>query len=293
MTQNTQWVVEADIKGFFNNVCHDHLMRFLEHRISDRRFLRTIKRFLIAGVMEDGQFSASETGTPQGGLVSPVLANIYLHYVLDWWFEGTYARTCRGRAYLVRYADDFVCCFQDENDAKRFLSALTERLAAFSLEIEPSKTALIRFGSHAQRDSDHDGRNRPATFSFLGLTHYVATNRKGHFTVGHKTEGKRMVKKLKELGQKLRRLRKEGGTAMITYTRQHLQGHFNYFGVSGNSRSIYAYGHHAAKRLFKWLNRRSQRASMNWDRFYQHLRKGWLPKPRIIHNLYPMPLRMT
>ena len=292
-TERTQWVVEADIKGFFTNVSHDHLMRFLEHRIGDPCLLRTIKRFLKAGVMEDGQFSASESGTPQGGLVSPVLANIYLHYVLDWWFEGVYAPSCRGRAFMVRYADDYVCCFQDESDAKRFMSAMTERLASFSLEVEPSKTTLIRFGSRAMRDCDQDGRRRPATFSFLGLTHYVGTSRKGHFIVGRKTEGKRVSKKLKELGLKLQRLRTEGGKAMVQYVRQHLQGHFNYFGVSGNSRSINAYGYHAATVLFKWLNRRSQRTSITWERYYQLLREGLLPKPRIVHNLYPMPLRMT
>ena len=293
MTQNTQWVVEADIKGFFTNVSHDHLMRFLKHRIGDPCFLRTIKRFLKAGILEDGQFSASESGTPQGGLVSPVLANIYLHYVLDWWFEGVYARSCRGRAFLVRFADDYVCCFQDESDAKRFMSAMTERLATFGLEVEPSKTVLIRFGSYAQRDSVQDGRRRPATFSFLGLTHYMGRNRAGRCVVGRKTEGKRVVKKLKELGLKLQHLRAEGGKAMIQYVRQHLQGHFNYFGVSGNSRSIHAYGFHAAGVLFKWMNRRSQRASITWERFRQLLREGLLPKPRIVHNLYPVLLRMT
>jgi group II intron reverse transcriptase/maturase len=290
---STQWVVEADIKGFFTNVCHEHLMKFLEYRISDPCFLRTIRRFLIAGVMEDGQFSPSDEGTPQGGLVSPVLANIYLHYVLDWWFEGAYAQTCRGRASMVRFADDFVCCFQDEDDAKRFMSTMTERLAQFGLEVEPSKTKLIRFGSHAQRDCGKDGRRRPATFSFLGLTHYVGTSRTGRFVVGRKTEGKRMGKKLKELGLKLQRLRQEGGKAMLTYVRQHLQGHFNYYGVSGNSRSINVYGYHAAKVLLKWLNRRSQRPSVTWELFYQLLREGLLPKPRIIHNLYPKPLWMT
>lgn len=292
-TQGTQWVVEADIKGFFTNVSHDHLARFLEHRIGDPCFVRTIKRFLIAGVMEDGQFSASESGTPQGGLVSPVLANIYLHYVLDWWFEGVYAPSCRGRAYLVRYADDYVCCFQDEADAKRFMSVMTERLASFNLEVEPSKTTLIRFGSQANGNSEQDGRSRPATFTFLGLTHYVGTSRKGNFVVGRKTEGKRVTKKLKELGLKLQRLRTEGGKAMVQYVRQHLQGHFNYFGVSGNSRSIHAYRYHASSVLFKWLNRRSQSTSITWERYYQLLREGLLPKPRIIHNLYPMSLRMT
>lgn len=292
-TQNTQWVVEADIKGFFSNVCHEHLMRFLGHRISDPCVLRTIKRFLKAGVMEDGVFSATETGTPQGGLVSPVLANIYLHYVLDWWFEGVFARTCRGRAFLVRYADDYVCCFEVESDAKRFMSAMTERLVAFGLEVEPSKTSLMRFGTRAAGASVDDGLRRPATFSFLGLTHFCGKSRKGRFVVGRKTEGKRMLKKLKELGQKLQDLRTEGGKAMVQFVRQHLQGHFNYYGVSGNSRGIAAYGRHAASLLFKWLNRRSQRRSMTWERYNKLLDEGLLPLPRIVHSFYRMPLRTT
>jgi RNA-directed DNA polymerase len=150
--EGTQWVVEADIKGFFDHVSHVHLTRFLEHRIADPRFLRIIRRFLKAGVMEDGVVSASEEGTPQGGLVSPVLANIYLHYVLDLWFERRYKRSCRGKAYLVRYADDFLTCFQYEEDARRFVQELEKRLAAFDLEVESSKTRVLRFGSRARQE---------------------------------------------------------------------------------------------------------------------------------------------
>ena len=285
--QDTQWVVEVDIKGFFNHVCHDHLMRFLGHRINDPCTLRTIHRFLKAGVLEDGMFRTTEEGTPQGGLVSPVLANIYLHYVLDWWFEGVYAKGCRAQAHLVRYADDLLCCFQDEADARRFLPELQERLAKFSLEVEPSKTGVLRFGRQAERLSAKNGRERPATFSFLGITHYVGKSRKGTFVVGRKTDGKRVSKKLKEFGQRLRSMRTIGGAAMTTYARQHLTGHINYFGVSGNSRSLYAYVHHAAKLLFKWLNRRSQSKSLTWERFGQLRAEGLLPRPHIIHNLYP------
>jgi group II intron reverse transcriptase/maturase len=287
MNERTQWVVEADIKGFFNHVCHEHLMRFLKRRIVDPVFLRTIHRFLKGGVMEDGVFTATEEGTPQGGLVSPVLSNIYLHYVLDWWFEGNYAKHCTGTASLVRYADDFVACFRKEDDARRFLSALTERLAAFGLEVEPTKTAILRFGSHAQQNSAKDGRRRPATFTFLGLTHYVNRTRTGQFSVGRKTDGKRMRMKLKLLSQRLSELRASGAAAMVTFARQHLSGHINYFGVSGNSRSIHAYVHHAARWLFMWLNRRSQRRSITWDKWNELLKQGILPKARIVHQLYP------
>jgi len=284
--ERTQWIVEADIKGFFDNVNHDHLRRFLAHRISDPRLLRIIDRFLKAGVLEDGVVGASEQGTPQGGLISPVLANIYLHYVLDMWFEKRYVKTCHGTAHLVRYADDFVACFQWESDAKRFLQELKARLAQFDLEAEPSKTAIHRFGHLAQTRCKQDGHRRPQTFNFLGFTHYVGRSRKGNFVVGHKTQRERIQKKLKELNVRLASLRVRGGKAMMDYANRHLQGHIQYFGVSGNSRSLRQYQHQVQRLLFKWLNRRSQRRSCNWQRFGEAM-KRCLPRTHIVHNLYP------
>ena len=165
--ERTQWIVEADIKGFFDGLSHHHLRRFLAHRIADPRLLRIIDRFLKAGVLEDGAFKASDLGTPQGGLVSPVLANIYLHYCLDLWFEKRFAKTCRGKAYLVRYADDFLACFTQEDDARRFLSDLKDRLAKFNLAVEPTKTRLLRFGDLARAQCKYDDCRRPqhSTFS--------------------------------------------------------------------------------------------------------------------------------
>jgi RNA-directed DNA polymerase len=287
--EGTQWVAEADIKGFFDNISHGHLMRFLEHRIVDPRFLRIIRRFLKAGVMEDGVVGASNEGTPQGGLVSPVLANIYLHYVLDLWFERCYVRSSRGKAYLVRYADDFVVCFEYEEDARRFLMALVERLAAFDLEVKPGKTRMVRFGSNAERDCHRDGLRCPATFSFLGFTHFVSRSRGGRFVVGRKTQGKRFRVKLKLLNQRLRALRIEGGRAMIEYVERHLRGHIHYYGVSGNMRSLRRYFYRACRLLCKWLNRRSQRRSITWARFWP-LITPVLPRPRIVHDLYPKSL---
>jgi RNA-directed DNA polymerase len=283
----TQWVVEADIKGFFDHVSHAHLERFLAHRITDGNLLRIIRRFLKAGILEDGVFTASEEGTPQGGLVSPVLSNIYLHYVLDLWFEKRFARSCEGRAYLIRYADDYVACFEQETDARRFLTEMTERLAQFDLEVEPSKTAILKFGRQAMGRKAQDG-DGPRTFSFLGITHYVGKSRTGRFVVGRKTDAKRMCKKLKQLSERLRRLRSEGGRAMLDYVRRHLQGHIQYYGVSGNSRSVSSYVYLATGQLFKWLNRRSQRRSLNWKRFGEVIRP-LLPTARIVHNLYPVP----
>ena len=284
--ERTQWIVEADIKGFFDHVTHNHLLKFLAHRIADPRFLRIIDRFLKAGVLEDGVFSASEQGTPQGGLVSPALANIYLHYVLDVWFEKRFAKSCCGKACLVRYADDFVACFQQEEDAQRFLLELKNRLADFNLEVEPSKTRLLRFGDRAQVRCKREGLRRPQTFSFLGLTHFVGRSRSGRFVVGRKTQGERIRKKLKALSVRLAALRTLGGKAMLEHVRRHLQGHIQYFGVSGNSRSLRQYGYQAGRLLFTWLNRRSQRRSVAWERFNQVV-VPHLPRPRIIHNLYP------
>jgi len=287
--ERTQWVVEADIKGFFNYVSHDHLVRFLEHRIADPRLLRIIHRFLKAGVMEDGAVQASEEGTPQGGLASPVLANIYLHYVLDMWFEKRFARRCRGKAFLIRYCDDFVACFQSEDDARRFFSELRERLADFALEVEPSKTGLIRFGSAAPWNCKRDGLRRPQTFDFLGFTHYVHRSRRGYFVVGRRTERKRFHRKLQVLNERLRALRVHGGTTMLGFFRQHMQGHIQYYGVSGNHRQLAAYAYFASRLLYKWLNRRSQRRSTDWARFRTSLHDRWLPPLRIRHNLYPEP----
>lgn len=281
----TQWVVEADIKGFFDHVSHEHLMRFLEHRIADPNFLRTIRRFLKAGVMEDGIVEASEEGTPQGGLVSPVLANIYLHYVLDLWFEKRFKRSCKGKAHLVRYADDFIACFECEEDANRYLSEMTDRLAAFDLEIEPSKTACLRFGNRANRDRRKDEKDKPTTFNFLGFTHFVGKSRRGKFLVGRKTERKRFGKKLKMLAEQLRVLRVKGGKAMVEYVALHLRGHMQYYGVSGNTRSLQVYFHQALKLLYKWLNLRSQRKSVTWEVFNARIKK-MMPCPRIVHNFY-------
>jgi len=269
-------------------VSHAHLVRFLEHRIADPRLLRIVQRFLKAGIMEDGVYTASgEEGTPQGGLVSPVLSNIYLHYVLDLWFEKRYAGSCAGKAYLIRFADDYVACFEQEADARRFLTEMTQRLAQFDLEVEPSKTAILRFGRQVLGRKAHEAQG-PRTFCFLGFTHYVGRSRKGRFVVGRKTEGKRVGRKLKQLNGHLRRLRAQGGQAMVVYLSRHLRGHIQYYGVSGNSRGVAKYVYFATGLLFKWLNRRSQRRSLTWKRFGEVIRPQ-LPVGRIMHDLYPLP----
>lgn len=283
VNERTQWVVEADIKGFFDRVHHQHLMRFVEHRIGDSNLLRVIQRFLKAGILEDGVFSDSDEGTPQGGLVSPVLANIYLHYVLDLWFEQRFAKGCQGKAFLVRYADDFVACFECEVDARGYEQALKERLAQFALEVEPTKTALLRFGDLAPALCKRDGDRRPRTFNFLGFTHYMVLKR-GRAKLGRKTQRARVGKSLKALGARLKVLRMEGTCAMQEYVRLHLRGYIQYFGVSGNSRSVRTYVFHVERLLFKWINRRSQRRSFNWPQYHDWIR-SWFPRPRIVHAL--------
>lgn len=282
--ERTQWVYEADLKNFFGSVSHAHMMRFIEHRIGDSNLLRLIRRFLKAGVMDEGVFSASEQGTPQGNLVSPVLSNIYLHHTLDEWFERRFARQCRGKAYLVRFADDFVACFEFEADARAFERSLKERLQSFGLEIEPTKTALLRFGDLAPILCKRDGRKRPCTFSFLGFTHYLRVWRNGRISFRRKTDAVRMRRKLTEFGRRLKSMRTTGTRAMQTFTLQHWQGHLQYFGVSGNTRSVSTYRHHVRRLLFKWLNRRSQRRSFIWAHF-DAWTTTWMPRPGIVHRL--------
>lgn len=224
--------------------------------------------------------------------MSPVLANIYLHYVLDMWFEKRYANTCHGKASLIRFADDFIACFHREEDAKRFVVELKNRLAEFDLEVEPSKTALVRFGSQAVAQCKQEGHRRPQTFNFLGFTHYVGRSRSGRFVVGRKTQRERIRSKLKALSVHLARLRVQGGRAMMELAYRHLRGHLQYFGVSGNSRSLRQYKHQVRQLLFKWLNRRSQRRSITWQRFGE-IMSHYLPRMRIIHNLYPSYLWKT
>jgi RNA-directed DNA polymerase len=282
--ERTQWLCEVDVRNYFGSVTHEHMERFLAHRIGDSNLLRLIQRFLKAGVMEEGAISATDQGTPQGNLVSPVLSNIYLHYCLDVWFERRFARQCRGKAVLVRFADDFVACFEFEDDARAFERSLKDRLRSFGLEVEPTKTALIRFGDLAPIFCKRDGLTRPSTFSFLGFTHYLRVWRNGRITLRRKTEAARVRRKLTELGRRLKSMRTDGARAMQRYTLQHWQGHLQYFGVRGNSRSLGSYVFHVTRLLFKWINRRSQRRSFNWERFYAWT-STWMPRPRIVHSL--------
>jgi len=275
------YIVEADIRGFFDNVDWDQLMAFLAHRIADKRVLRYIKRFLKAGIQEDGQYKASEKGTPQGGVISPLLANIYLHYTLDIWFEKRVKRNCRGYARLIRYADDFVVCFEDSHDAKRFREEMEARLNQFHLEVAPEKTKSLEFGKFARSKAKARGE-RAATFDFLGFTHYCSRSRDGkRFRMKRKTMSKRFTAKLVAFKEWLRANRTMPTKQYMMRVAAKLRGHYAYYGVTDNSRSIRSFAYEVTRTLYKWLNRRGKRGCYTWEKFMKLLDLYPLPKPRI------------
>jgi len=285
------YVLEADIKGFFDNVSHEWMLRCLEVRIQDPNLLLLIRRFLKAGYLEEGQLVLPEQGTPQGGNLSPVLANLFLHYVLDLWFEKKLKPQVRGVCRLVRYADDFVCMVQDEQDAQYLEQAMRERFTQFGLQLHPDKTRVIRMdrkGQNGHRREGHESR----TFDFLGFTHYGGQSRKGRPVLCRKTSAKRMRRALKELNAWLKSIRNRTRVRdWWPILQSKLRGHYQYYGISGNSRSLSRFGYIAVRLVFKWLNRRSQRASFSWAGFGEYLKYYPLPRPRIVHRLYPSPVR--
>lgn len=271
-----RWVVDADIKGFFDNIDHDWMIRMLEEKINDRAFLGLIRKWLKAGILEeDGQVVNPTTGTPQGGIVSAVLANIYLHYALDLWFEKVVKPQCQGDACMMRYADDFVCCFQLADDAHRFHASLGPRLAKFNLTLSAEKTRLLRF----TRFETQGGQ----TFTFLGFEFRWETSRKGNPLLRLFTSKDKYRQALKGMKTWLRTNRcKLPVSLLLNKLTAKLRGHYNYYGVCGNSRRLESYYHEVVNLLFKWLNRRSQRKSYNWTGFLEMLTYFNVPRPRII-----------
>jgi group II intron reverse transcriptase/maturase len=279
------YVVEADIKGFFDSVDRNWMERFLSHRIADQRMLRMIKRFLKAGVMEEGEISISDKRTVQGGVISPLLSNVYLHYTLDLWFERIFRKSCLGTARLTRFADDYVACFQNKEDAERFKEAMVERLGKFGLEIEPTKTKLLEFGPYAVAHAKARGM-KPETFDFLGFTHYCGKSRDGkRFRAKRQTSAKKFRAKLAAFKEWIKGARTQPTRWIWEQTAAKLRGHFAYFGVTDNSRSIEQFANEVQKLLAKWLNRRGKH-SLNWEKFDLMLERYPLPKPRIRVSLY-------
>lgn len=286
---NINWIVEADIKGFFDHVDHDWMMKFLAHRVSDKRVQRMIWRFLKAGIMEDGKRMVSDEGVPQGGSISPLLANLYLHYVLDLWFERRFSKSCAKQARLIRYADDFVACFELQADAERFRAEMIERLGQFGLEVEPTKTKILAFGPQAMANAKRAGRAKSETFDFLGFTHYCSTTRNGkRFRMKRSTARKKFRVKLAAYKQWLKTNRtRMNNRELWEKTHAKLRGHYAYYGVTDNYRGLKRFGYEVKRILFKWLNRQGGRRRMNWDTFNLMEKRLPFPKPRIRVNLLP------
>jgi len=279
-------IVEADIKGFFDNVNQEWLMKFLEHRIADKRILRMVKRFLKAGVSEDGSITIPDEGTPQGGVISPLLANIYLHYALDLWFEKVYRKSCTGYARLIRYADDFIACFQNKADADRFRDELGNRLGKFNLEVEPTKTRVMEFGRFAAEHAASKGETAE-TFDFLGFTHYCGRSRNGNkFRIKRLTAKKKFTAKLHAFKEWLMKSRTMKTAELWERVKAKLRGHFGYYGVTDNFPSISRFGYKVRQLLFKWLNRRGKRGCLNWDKISAMLNRFPLPNPRIMVSMF-------
>ena len=279
-------IVEADIKGFFDNVNQEWLMKFLSHRIADKRILRMVKRFLKAGVSEDGSITIPDEGTPQGGVISPLLANIYLHYALDLWFEKVHRKSCTGYARLIRYADDFVACFQTKADADRFRNELGERLGTFNLEVEPTKTRVMEFGRFAVAHAASKGKTAE-TFDFLGFTHYCGRSRDGkRFRMKRLTARKKFTAKLHAFKEWLKKSRTMKTAELWETVKAKLRGHFGYYGVTDNFLGISRFSCKVRQLLFKWLNRRGKRGCLNWEKLSEMFKLFPLPNPRIMVSMF-------
>jgi RNA-directed DNA polymerase len=275
------WVLDADIRGFFDHLDREWLVKFLRHRIADERVLRLVTKWLNAGVLEDGQLSDSGEGTPQGGSLSPLLANVYLHYVLDLWADHWRKTQARGNVIVTRFADDFIVGFQYQDDAERFLGELRGRLAKFALELHPDKTRLIEFGPHAARLRKARGEGKPETFTFLGFRH-IARMTRGRFWVQRTTDKKKMTAKLKTVKAELMRRRHLPVPEQGKWLASVVRGHEAYYAVPGNSKAVKAFRRHVTRHWRHALGRRSQKGRVNWERMHR-IAGCYLPPAKIRH----------
>jgi len=280
--RKVSWVLEVDIRGFFDTIDHGWMRQFVEHRIGDVRVQRQILKWLKAGVLEDGERRETEEGTPQGGSVSPLLANIYLHYAVDLWVEQWRKREAEGDVVVVRYADDIVMGFQTRMEAERFRRALEERLRRFHLELNPEKTRLLEFGRFAKENRRRRSEEKPETFDFLGFTHYCGRTRNGRFTVGRRTARNRQRRKLEEVKAELDRRRHERVAEVGQWLGAVLRGHTQYHGVPGNYRALRSFRYEVVRLWWRQLRRRSQHSRYPWERMRLTVAR-WLPLPKIVH----------
>jgi len=285
----TNYVLDADIKGFFDHLDHEWIIRFVESRIKDPNIIRLIRVMLKAGIMKDYVFEETEEGSGQGSVCSPILANIYMHYVLVWWFKEKIQPKARGFCGLVVYADDFVVCFQHKDEAETFYKLLGDRMEHFGLSLEKEKSRLIEFGRFADENSKRRNDRKPETFTFLGFTHYCSKSRNGKFRVKRKTSKKKFNKKVKEMNIEIREKVVVMGLPIKDVSKwlnQVLTGYFHYYGITDNSESLYRFVFKIRLILFRWLNRRSQKKSFNWDSFNDLLKDFPLVKPKIYVSIY-------
>lgn len=287
LTRKVNWVLDADIRGFFDAIDHGWLVKFIEHRIADQRVVRLIQKWLNAGVLEDGTRTRNEEGTPQGGSVSPLLANIYLHYAFDLWVQWWRRTQARGDVIVVRYADDFIVGFQHPSEAERFLGELRERFRKFHLELHPDKTRLLEFGSFADENRQRGGRGKPETFSFLGFTHICGKKRNGRFTVLRQTIRKRLQAKLSAVKAELRHRLHDPIPAVGQWLRSVVGGHIRYYGVPMNGRALSVFRYRVGWLWQRAMSRRSQTGYVPWERM-RRLIELWLPPAHVCH---PYPLR--
>jgi len=285
MTKKVNWVLDADIRSFFDTLEHEWLIRFIEHRVADRRVVRLIQKWLKAGVLEEGHRTVSEVGTVQGGSISPLLANVYLHYVFDLWAHRWRQRQAHGDVVVVRFADDFVVGFEHRDDAEQCLAGLRERLARFGLTLHPDKTRLLEFGRHAAANRRARGEGKPESFNFLGFTHSCATTRKGSFTVLRRTMRTRMQAKLKAVKLALQRRMHRPLPELGAYVRAVVMGHVQYYGVPMNYPPLFAFARAVSRQWWRVLARRSQRY-LPWHRMRRYIAR-WVPPVRICHP-YPL-----
>jgi len=285
LTRKVNWVLDGDISSFFDGLDHEWLIKFIEHRVADQRVVRLIRKWLNAGVLEQGQWSCSEEGTPQGGSASPLLANVYLHYVFDLWVRHWRKTKANGDVIVVRWADDFVVGFQHQSDAERFHQELAERFAKFKLKLHPEKTRVIEFGRLAVNNRKARGQGKPETFNFLGFTHICSQNRKGKFTVARRTMSKRKRAKLKEIKMELRQRLHYPVPEVGRWLRSVVAGHNRYYGVPTNLGSLSVFRFHVGRAWYRTLRRRSQKTRLTWERM-RRLINLWLPRP-VLHHPYP------
>ena len=284
--EKTSYILDADIKGFFDNLDHEWIVRFVEARIKDPNITRLIRRLLKAGIMKDLCFEENETGSGQGSICSPILANIYMHYVLVWWFKEIVAPKLSGYAGLVVDADDFVCCFQYKREAESFYERLKHRMGHFGLRLEEEKSRLIEFGRFAEQDSRKRG-TKPETFQFLGFTHYCSKSQNGRFRVKRKTSKKKFTKKCKEIHKLIGTMRHQSLKEITAKLNQILVGYYHYYGITDNSKRILAFRYRVMKSLFYWLNRRCQKRSYNWVEFLDMIDNAYpLKRAKIYVSIY-------